>query len=496
MASLSNLVGTIFQPQDVAQDHFDQPVLNTADGQNVIPAASYYASDADDGLVDTQTVLAVDTTDAANSYRLGTMTLSDTATSGAYPPFTYDIVGVNGDQVLLGSGYNGDGTWGDYVVLSNTDISTTDGFVPSDLTFSNENPFAYNTTSTNALLGRTFTSTFVSQDHFNNPDTSKLSTTGTVTIGASDYFASDTDDDLYDAQTVTGLDMSAANSYRLGTIVLSASTVLGGTYPAFTYDIVAENGDQLLLGAEYAGNDSWGDYVILSNSDITQLDGDGSTGFTFVNQDIYSDTSTSPTMPCFAAGTAISTPTGAVRVEALREGDLVRTVSGEDRPLVWVGHRRVDVARHPTPELVRPIRVSAGAFGVAAPAADLVVSPDHNLFVDGVLVPAKCLVNGRNVVELGVAAVTYHHIELATHDVVLANNMPAETYLDTGNRTNFDGADVVVAHPDFATTPDMNYFAWAAMGCAPLVLVGPALDAIRAELLARADMPAQTVLAA
>ncbi len=191
--------------------------------------------------------------------------------------------------------------------------------------------------------------------------------------------------------------------------------------------------------------------------------------------------------PCFAAGTSIATDRGPRPVETLGAGDTVLTVSGAAREIVWAGHRRGDSARQPAPELVRPVRRGAGAFGPAQPERDLVVSPDHNLFVDGVLIPAKCLVNNRNVAELDVPAVTYHHIELATHDVVLANNMPAETYLDTGNRANFSGGSATVAHPDFSSAPDLNWFTWVAEGYAKLVLAGPELDAVRARLASRAD---------
>ncbi len=73
----------------------------------------------------------------------------------------------------------------------------------------------------------------------------------------------------------------------------------------------------------------------------------------------------------------------------------------------------------------------------------------------GVLIPAKYLVNGLNIVQVPVDAVEYHHIELAAHDVILAEGLPAESYLETGNRRNFENADGVVRlFPDFAqTTP-------------------------------------------
>jgi len=49
--------------------------------------------------------------------------------------------------------------------------------------------------------------------------------------------------------------------------------------------------------------------------------------------------------------------------------------------------------------------------------------------------------------------VTYHHIELETHDVVMAVGLPVESFLDTGNRNMFDSLfGLVVLHPDFAAS--------------------------------------------
>ncbi len=136
---------------------------------------------------------------------------------------------------------------------------------------------------------------------------------------------------------------------------------------------------------------------------------------------------------CYRAGTRIATAYGETPVEALRAGDLVRTHAGALRPVAWVGWRRVDCRRHPRPELVWPIRIAAGAFGARLPARDLFVSPDHAIFIaaDGVLIPARYLVNGATITAMPVAWVEYHHVELATHDILLAEGLPAESYLDT-----------------------------------------------------------------
>ncbi len=80
---------------------------------------------------------------------------------------------------------------------------------------------------------------------------------------------------------------------------------------------------------------------------------------------------------------------------------------------------------------------------------------------------------------MAVAEVEYHHIELDCHDVVLAEGLPAESYLDTGGRAGFAGGAVIALYPDFAART------WETRGCAPLVLRGPVLEAVRARLDAR-----------
>ena len=57
-----------------------------------------------------------------------------------------------------------------------------------------------------------------------------------------------------------------------------------------------------------------------------------------------------------------------------------------------------------------------------------------------VLVPVRLLVNGTSIRHERVATVTYWHIELPAHAIVLAEGLPAKSYLDTGNRGAFEGA--------------------------------------------------------
>ena len=181
---------------------------------------------------------------------------------------------------------------------------------------------------------------------------------------------------------------------------------------------------------------------------------------------------------CFVAGTLIETSCGPVAVEDLRVGDTMDALfGGPAQPIVWIGRRHVACARHNRPQAVHPVRISAGAFGRGRPDRDLLLSPDHAIFLDGVLVPVKLLVNGSTIARVPMDEVTYYHIELPQHDVVLAEGLAVESYLDTGDRSSYaNGGGVVRLFPDFTAR------AWETAGCAPLVLTGPLLARARAEV--------------
>ena len=202
------------------------------------------------------------------------------------------------------------------------------------------------------------------------------------------------------------------------------------------------------------------------------------------------DTTTSVAIvPCFAAGTRIATPRGAIPVERLREGDTVLTVSGRTQPIQWIGCRTLDCNRHMSPERVKPIRIAPHAFGENRPRRALLLSPDHSVFVEDVLIPIKHLVNGATVTQIDVATVTYYHVELPRHDVVLAEGLPAETYLETGGRFAFEnGGGAMQLHPDFAPDEARVGMVWQNFGYAPLIGTDGQLDRVRVRLALQALM--------
>lgn len=194
-------------------------------------------------------------------------------------------------------------------------------------------------------------------------------------------------------------------------------------------------------------------------------------------------------LPCFAAGTWIETAAGPVPVEAIRPGDLVRRIEGDLAPVIWVGARRVDCRRHARPEAVWPVRVAAHALGLGRPGRDLWLSPDHAIFFAGVLIPVKHLVDGAAVMQCPMPHITYVHLELAEHAVLLAEGLPAESYLDTGDRAAFAAPDagVLALHPSWGERGQGDAaFIMEALGYAPLRVTGPEVEAARRLLAVRA----------
>ena len=200
---------------------------------------------------------------------------------------------------------------------------------------------------------------------------------------------------------------------------------------------------------------------------------------------------------CFLAGTMLVTLKGEIPVETVVPGDLALTLSGNGAPLkpvIWVGRLTVDLDAH-DPVTVQPIRIGESAVEPGMPIRDLVVSPDHGIsFEDDrgrrVLVPAHFLVNGATIRrEPAVGRVTYVHVEVEGHDILMADGMAAESYFDAGNRGVFDDTVVPLRRggPVPAGAPvDLSPAARESGSVVPL-LVGAAAHAIHARLLSVAE---------
>ncbi|MVW71577.1 Hint domain-containing protein [Bordetella sp. 15P40C-2] len=153
---------------------------------------------------------------------------------------------------------------------------------------------------------------------------------------------------------------------------------------------------------------------------------------------------------CFLRGTMIQTTKGEVAVEDLVAGDVVIGKSGE-RTVKWVGFRKTFTKQIPADRRAEhmPIRIVRDAIAENVPSKDIVVSPGHHLYVEGKLVRAKDLVNGKTIYqETHHISYEYFHVELDQFDVISAHGIMSESWADGGNRDYFQNADVTALRPE------------------------------------------------
>jgi autotransporter-associated beta strand protein len=188
------------------------------------------------------------------------------------------------------------------------------------------------------------------------------------------------------------------------------------------------------------------------------------------------------TVACYCRGTSILTDQGEVAVEMLAIGDRVVTASGQTRPIKWIGKRSYGGRFLMGRKDILPIRIEAGAIEDNVPKRDLLISPHHAMLIDGVLIEGKDLVNGVTIAQVEQAdKVEYFHIELESHDVLLAEGAASESFIDDDSRGMFHNA-----HEFAKLYPDAGQK--LAVYCAPRVEEGPALDQVQRRLRQRAGI--------
>ncbi|MBU2992969.1 Hint domain-containing protein [Octadecabacter sp. 1_MG-2023] len=135
---------------------------------------------------------------------------------------------------------------------------------------------------------------------------------------------------------------------------------------------------------------------------------------------------------CFTPGTRIATQRGLVAVDDLEIGDLVVTRDHGLQPVRWTEGRTV-----PAVDRFAPVRISKNVL--AGQERDLIVSPQHRVLFQGyraellfgeseVLVSAKHLVDGVDVVQEESGMVTYVHIMFDQHEIIYAEGAPTESF--------------------------------------------------------------------
>ena len=196
---------------------------------------------------------------------------------------------------------------------------------------------------------------------------------------------------------------------------------------------------------------------------------------------------TETTTPCYCRGTLIQTDRGEVPAERLSIGDRVITKSGEARPIRWIGRRsyggRFALGRRD----ILPICIKAGALDHDVPRRDLWISPHHAMYfkdnhLEAVLIEAKDLVNGVSIVQADrVDSVEYFHIELDSHDVIIAEGALSESFIDDDSRGLFHNAhEYKELHAEAAAGLEQY--------CAPRCEDGYEVEAARRRIALRAGL--------
>jgi hypothetical protein len=167
---------------------------------------------------------------------------------------------------------------------------------------------------------------------------------------------------------------------------------------------------------------------------------------------LSSQVSTNPTPICFARGTQIKTAQGPAIVESLNPHETVIDNEGKATNVKWIGYQRR------TPEFAQfddylPVKICAGALEENVPVRDLYLSPDHAILIDGHLIHAKALVNGKSIVQMTEwqGDIEYYHIETENHEIIFAEGVPCETFIDNVSRQQFDNYAEYAALYPFST---------------------------------------------
>ncbi|MDM7459156.1 MAG: Hint domain-containing protein [Paracoccus sp. (in: a-proteobacteria)] len=149
---------------------------------------------------------------------------------------------------------------------------------------------------------------------------------------------------------------------------------------------------------------------------------------------------------CLTTDTLVMTDRGPCPVQTLAAGDRVLTRDDGLQPILWRGMRHHDPAQLDLMPQHRPVRIARGALGSdgagrPCPDRDLVVSPQHRILLASrivarmlatseILVPARRLAGLPGIsIHLAPRGVTYWHLLLARHQVILTENAWTETLL-------------------------------------------------------------------
>jgi hypothetical protein len=274
--------------------------------------------------------------------------------------------------------------------------------------------------------------------------------------------------DQSDVTAVFGTDSSGDPTITVGTDAPQVLTSIGDAQSTSAFTYVSDGTTYLLSNGPVTPTN-----VAATVGNLTILVG-------LLNTSVGTVNGAEDYVACYLAGTLILTDRGEVPVETLKVGDKLVTISGERRPIKWIGTRSYDMSLAPVNKsVIFPIRIKRGALADDVPRRDLYVSPRHALFIDGALFPAGLLVNGTSIRAMAsIDEIHYFHVELDSHDVILAEGAASETFVDDNSRAMFHNApEYRILYP--AENPARATY------CAPRIETGYRLEALVQRLAAR-----------
>lgn len=136
-------------------------------------------------------------------------------------------------------------------------------------------------------------------------------------------------------------------------------------------------------------------------------------------------------LPGFGPMTRITTSFGEVHAQTLRERDLVRTRSGEFKPIKWIDRIVLEeefLERH---QDAHPILIRAGALGRGLPRQDILLSPRQPLApltgqLSGSAKTASDLLNRPGVFRKAESTITYTMFHCGSPEVVMTEKLWVE----------------------------------------------------------------------
>lgn len=266
-----------------------------------------------------------------------------------------------------------------------------------------------------------------------------------VTVGNGATMTLESGATLYNA-TVSGMLTSGGTP---GTLIVQSGAVISGTKIGWKGRIDV---DTLTYNSGQKVSVTGGRISIVSGGSTLWSTGISTIGGSNTSADYHLERDSDGSAvivydKCYLAGTKIKCGDYQVSVELLEKGDMISCFNGIDfelKPITWVGKSSASVDKSKPIDLAGyPIRIVKNALGENSPDMDLLVTPEHCMLICGKFIPARMLVNNTSIMyDTSFESYDYYHVETETHSAILANNALSESFLDSGDKGNFNNDTV------------------------------------------------------